>query len=284
MRGGGGGGMYRWPRSTGGPAHAFGGCPGPRDGCRRPATPPTAGAALRLPRLAAQLTSGATAFASRLTTSAAAFTSRLTTLTPGRAPLLSGSLGLSLCDQRRTYRDHPSQCSRQSQQGKCSSTRHHLRAAHCQTPGLHHHVLHWTAVYSKKVRRPAMQKPVVGRVGLARARTRLGRRPPGCGRNELTHPPTTFDQPFRPRAPRPGLDEALGGGLGSSQKGALRSCPLEVMNWPFNGANRRVSGPQRQRKTFLGFPPGDPTVGQQRDVISPFRTRPPPAHWGRRLD
>jgi len=96
--------MYRWPRSTGGPAHAFGGCPGPRDGCRRPATPPTAGAALRLPRLAAQLTSGATAFASRLTTSAAAFTSRLTTLTPGRAPLLSGSLGLSLCDQRRTYR------------------------------------------------------------------------------------------------------------------------------------------------------------------------------------
>jgi len=114
MRGGGGGGhgdpdkeggcMYRWPRSTGGPAHAFGGCPGPRDGCRRPATPPTAGAALRLPRLAAQLTSGATAFPSRLTTSAAAFTSRLTTLTPGRAPLLSGSLGLSLCDQRRTYR------------------------------------------------------------------------------------------------------------------------------------------------------------------------------------
>src|SRR6516162_8789292 len=92
------------------------------------------------------------------------------------------------------------------------------------------HVLHWTAVYSKKVRRPAMQKPVVGRVGLARARTRLGRRPPGCGRNELTHPPITFDQPFRPRAPRPGLDEALGGGLGSSQKGALRSCPLEVMN------------------------------------------------------
>jgi len=61
---------------------------------------------------------------------------------------------------------------------------------------------------------------------------RLGRRPPGRGRNELTHPPTTFDQPFRPRAPRPGLDEALGGGLGSSQKGALRSCPLEVMNSP----------------------------------------------------
>jgi hypothetical protein len=193
-------------------------------------TPPTAEAPCGLPRLAAQLTSGATAFASRLTTSAAAFTSRLTTLTPGRAPLLSGSLGLSLCDQRRTYRDQPSQCSRQSQQGKCSSTRHHLRAAHCQTPGLHTHVLHWTAVYSNKVRRPAMQKPVVGRVGLARARARLGRRPPGRGRNELTHPPTTFDQPFRPRAPRPGLEEALGGGLGSSQKGALRSCPLEVMN------------------------------------------------------
>jgi len=217
--------MYRWPRSTGGPAHAFGGCPGPRDGCRRPATPPTAGAALRLPRLAAQLTSGATAFASRLTTSAAAFTSRLTTLTPGRAPLLSGSLGLSLCDQRRTYRDQPSQCSRQSQQGKCSSTRHHLRAAHCQTPGLHHHVLHWTAVYSKKVRRPAMQKPVVGRVGLARARARLGR-PAGRGRNELTHPPTTFDQPFD----RGRLDQASTRRLAAASV-APRKAPCGPAHW-----------------------------------------------------
>jgi len=146
------------------------------------------------------------------------------------------------------------------------------------------HVLHWTAVYSKKVRRPAMQKPVVGRVGLARGPGAAWPPAPRARPERADAPAHHLRPTLRPRAPRPGLDEALGGGLGSSQKGALRSCPLEVMNWPFNGANRRVSGPQRQRKTFLGFPPGDPTVGQQRDVISPFRTRPPPAHWGRRLD